>query len=123
MAKRKKVVDVARQRGTSVDDVLARLKRVGVDGIDAQAEVDEADVERAYAAPQGQPAVNRPSGARPGGAGKRRRVVIDAGASRRGPGPQLTGATGAAGAARPSRPRSAPRRSLPGRSRCPRGRT
>ncbi|HJW75729.1 MAG TPA: translation initiation factor IF-2 [Thermoleophilia bacterium] len=89
MAKKKRVADIARQRGTSVDDVLARLKRVGVDVVDGQVEVDEDDVERAYAAPQSTPGPSRPAGARPGGpGGKRRRVVIDAGASRRGPGPQ-----------------------------------
>jgi translation initiation factor IF-2 len=89
MAKKKRVADIARQRGTSVDDVLARLKRVGIDLADGQVEVDEEDVERAYAAPQGAPSAGRPGGARPGGSGgKRRRVVIDAGASRRGPGPQ-----------------------------------
>ena len=89
MAQKKRVVDIARQRGATVDDVLARLKRIGIDGIDAQALVDEDDVERAYAAPQAPPAANRPGNVRPGGGGgKRRRVVIDAGASRRGPGPQ-----------------------------------
>src|SRR5450756_2416180 len=64
MAQKRKVSDIATQRGTSVDDVLAHLKK-------------------AYAAPAG--GVRRRAG---GPGGKRRRVIIDAGASRRGGGPQ-----------------------------------
>ncbi len=80
MAKKTKVSEVARQRGTSVEDVLAHLKRTGVVA-GAEDEVEDAAVERAYAAP----AHRRPRSGAPGG--HRRRVIIDAGASRRG-GPQ-----------------------------------
>jgi translation initiation factor IF-2 len=81
MVKKTKVSDVARQRGTTVDDVLARLKRTGVVVTGPDDEVEDTAVERAYAAP----AHRRPRSGAPGG--HRRRVIIDAGASRRG-GPQ-----------------------------------
>jgi translation initiation factor IF-2 len=78
MAKKTRVSDIARQRGTSVDDVLAHLKRTGVTASGADDEIDDDAVERAYATP----AHRRPRSSPPGG--HRRRVIIDAGASRRG---------------------------------------
>ena len=85
MAKRRKVSEIATQRGTSVDDVLAHLKKAGIEVIDGEVSVDEQAIERAYAAsPAGPPRRPRPAAA----GGKRRRVIIDAGASRRGAGPQ-----------------------------------
>jgi translation initiation factor IF-2 len=82
MAKRK-VSDIATQRKTSVDDVLAHLKKAGIEVVDGEVSVDDEAIEKAYAAPQGG-AVRRRSGGGP--AGKKRRVIIDAGASRRGGG-------------------------------------
>ena len=83
MAKRK-VSDIATQRKTSVDDVLAHLKKAGIEVVDGEVNVDDEAIEKAYAAPAGG-AVRRRSGGGP--AGKKRRVIIDAGASRRGGGP------------------------------------
>ena len=83
MAKRK-VSDIATQRKTSVDDVLAHLKKAGIEVVDGEVDVDDAAIEKAYATPAGG-AVRRRSGG--GTAGKKRRVIIDAGASRRGGGP------------------------------------
>ncbi|MGZ4198764.1 MAG: hypothetical protein ACXVP1_01100, partial [Thermoleophilia bacterium] len=78
------VAEIAQQRGTTVADVLAHLRRAGVELAAGQLEVDEDVVDKAYAQPTG--GAHR---ARPGGGGnRRRRVVIDAQASRRGPGPQ-----------------------------------
>jgi len=78
VAKKSKVADIAQRRGTSVDDVLAHLKRAGVTATDAEDTVDDAVVEKAYAS-----AHRRPTrGGRTGG--RKRRVVIDAQASRRG---------------------------------------
>jgi translation initiation factor IF-2 len=84
MAKNRKVSDIATQRGTSVDDVLAHLKKAGIEVVDGEVNVDEEAIEKAYAAPAGGGVRRRAGG--PGG--KRRRVIIDAGASRRGGGPQ-----------------------------------
>ncbi len=84
MAKRRRVADIAQQRGTSVDDVLAHLKKAGIEVTEGHVNVDEEAIERAYATPAGP---RRSRGAPPAG-GRRRRVVIDAGASRRGGGPQ-----------------------------------
>ena len=81
MAKKRKVSDIATQRGTSVDDVLAHLKKAGIEVVDGEVSVDEEAIEKAYAAPSGGSAVRRRSGG--GQAGKKRRVIIDAGASRR----------------------------------------
>ncbi len=83
MAKNRKVSEIATQRGTSVDDVLAHLKKAGIEVVDGEVSVDEEAIEKAYAAPAG--GVRRRAG---GPGGKRRRVIIDAGASRRGGGPQ-----------------------------------
>jgi len=77
VAGKKTVADIARRRGTSVDDVLAHLKRAGVEISGGEVEVDEDAVERAYAAAAS--SARRPRA----GGGKRRRVVIDAQASRR----------------------------------------
>jgi len=80
----KPVAEVARQRNTTVEDVLTHLKRAGMELADGQTEVDEDIVDKAYAQTS-----SAPRRARPGGAGgRRRRVVIDAQASRRGSGPQ-----------------------------------
>ncbi|HTX67963.1 MAG TPA: translation initiation factor IF-2 [Thermoleophilia bacterium] len=84
MAKKRKVSEIATQRGTSVDDVLAHLKKAGIEVVDGEVSVDEEAIEKAYATPQGGGAVRRRSGGGP--AGKKRRVIIDAGASRRGGG-------------------------------------
>ncbi|MBN2203821.1 MAG: translation initiation factor IF-2 N-terminal domain-containing protein, partial [Thermoleophilia bacterium] len=81
MAKKRKVSDIARQRGTSVDDVLAHLKKAGIEVVDGEVSVDEEAIEKAYAGAT--PAPRR----RGGQGGRRRRVIIDAGAARRG-GPQ-----------------------------------
>ena len=83
MAKKRKVSEIATQRGTSVDDVLAHLKKAGIEVVDGEVNVDEEAIEKAYTAPAG--GVRRRAG---GPGGKRRRVIIDAGASRRGGGPQ-----------------------------------
>jgi translation initiation factor IF-2 len=83
MAQKRKVSDIATQRGTSVDDVLAHLKKAGIEVVDGEVNVDDEALEKAYAAPAG--GVRRRAG---GSGGKRRRVIIDAGASRRGGGPQ-----------------------------------
>ncbi len=79
MTRKRKVTDIASQRGTSVDDVLAHLKRAGIEVVDGEVSVDEEAIEKAYAASTAGP--RRPR-ANPGG--RRRRVIIDAGASRRG---------------------------------------
>lgn len=50
MAKKFKVSDIARQRGTSVDDVLAHLKKAGIEVVDGEVNVDEEAIEKAYAA-------------------------------------------------------------------------
>jgi len=84
VANRRKVADIAQQRGTSIDDVLAHLKKAGIEVTEGHVNVDEEAIERAYATPAGP---RRSRGAPPAG-GRRRRVVIDAGASRRGGGPQ-----------------------------------
>jgi len=83
MATKRKVSDIATQRKTSVDDVLAHLKKAGIEVVDGAVEIDDEAIEKAYAAPAG--GVRRRAG---GPGGKRRRVIIDAGASRRGGGPQ-----------------------------------
>jgi translation initiation factor IF-2 len=81
VAKKRKVSDIARQRGTSVDDVLAHLKKAGIEVVDGEVNVDEEAIEKAYTTAA--PAPRR----RGGQGGRRHRVIIDAGASRRG-GPQ-----------------------------------
>ncbi len=79
----KPVAEVARERNTTIEDVLVHLKRAGMELADGQTEVDEDIVDKAFATTS-----SGPRRARPGGAGnRRRRVVIDAQASRRGPGP------------------------------------
>jgi translation initiation factor IF-2 len=83
MANKRKVSDIATQRKTSVDDVLAHLKKAGIEVIDGEVDIADEAIEKAYAAPGG--GVRRRAG---GPGGKRRRVIIDAGASRRGGGPQ-----------------------------------
>lgn len=82
MAKKRKVSEIAAQRGTSVDDVLAHLKKAGIEVLDGEVSVDESAIERAYATSGGGTAASR---RRAGGAAgsKRRRVIIDADASRR----------------------------------------
>jgi translation initiation factor IF-2 len=85
--KRTRVSDIAKQRNSSVDDVLAHLKTAGIEVVDGHVTVDDDVIEKAYTtAPAAAPRRSRP--APPGAGGKRRRVVIDAGASRRGGGPQ-----------------------------------
>src|SRR5450756_657424 len=79
MAQKRKVSDIATQRGTSVDDVLAHLKKAGIEVVDGEVNVDDEALEKAYATPAG--GVRRRAG---GPGGKRRRVIIDAGAARRG---------------------------------------
>ena len=83
MATKRKVSDIATQRKTSVDDVLAHLKKAGIEVVDGEVNVEDEALEKALAAPAG--GVRRRAG---GPGGKRRRVIIDAGASRRGGGPQ-----------------------------------
>ena len=78
----KPVAEVARERNTTIEDVLVHLKRAGMELADGQTEVDEDIVDKAFATTS-----SSPRRARPGGGGnRRRRVVIDAQASRRGPG-------------------------------------
>jgi len=60
MAKRK-VSDIATQRKTSVDDVLAHLKKAGIEVVDGEVSVDDEAIEKAYAATGGG-AVRRRSG-------------------------------------------------------------
>jgi len=84
MADKRKVSDIATQRKTSVDDVLAHLKKAGIEVAEGEVAVDDATLDKALAVPGGG-AVRRRSG---GPGGRRRRVIIDAGASRRGGGPQ-----------------------------------
>ena len=60
MAKRK-VSDIATQRKTSVDDVLAHLKKAGIEVVDGEVNVDDEAIEKAYTAPAGG-AVRRRSG-------------------------------------------------------------
>jgi len=86
MARQRKVSDIASQRGTSVDDVLAHLKKAGIEVVDGEVSVDDEAIEKAYTAASA--AGPRRPRANPGG--HRRRVIIDAGASRRG-GPQAGG--------------------------------
>ncbi len=82
----KPVAEVARERNTTIEDVLVHLKRAGMELADGQTEVDEDIVDKAFATTSSGARRARPGG---GGAGnRRRRVVIDAQASRRGPGPQ-----------------------------------
>jgi translation initiation factor IF-2 len=83
MATKRKVSDIATQRKTSVDDVLAHLKKAGIEIVDGEVTVEDEAIDKALAAPAG--GVRRRAG---GPGGKRRRVIIDAGASRRGGGPQ-----------------------------------
>jgi translation initiation factor IF-2 len=83
MATKRKVSDIATQRKTSVDDVLAHLKKAGIEVVDGEVNVEDEAIDKALAAPAG--GVRRRAG---GPGGKRRRVIIDAGASRRGGGPQ-----------------------------------
>jgi len=83
MATKRKVSDIATQRKTSVDDVLAHLKKAGIEVVDGEINADDEAIEKAYTAAAG--GVRRRAG---GPGGKRRRVIIDAGASRRGGGPQ-----------------------------------
>ncbi len=83
MANKRKVSDIATQRKTSVDDVLAHLKKAGIEVIDGEIDVADETLDKAIAASGGS-VRRRPSG--PGA--KRRRVIIDAGASRRAGGPQ-----------------------------------
>src|SRR5664280_2026497 len=85
MTAKRKVSDIATKRGTSVDDVLAHLKKAGIEVVDGEVSVDDEAIEKAYAAASGG-AVRRRAGGPTGG--KKRRVIIDAGASRRGGGPQ-----------------------------------
>src|SRR5665647_2099441 len=43
MAQKRKVSDIATQRGTSVDDVLAHLKKAGIEVVDVDLPVDDLD--------------------------------------------------------------------------------
>jgi len=83
MADKRKVSDIATQRKISVDDVLAHLKKAGIEVVEGEVAVDDATLDKALAGSSA--AVRRRSG---GPGGRRRRVIIDAGASRRGGGPQ-----------------------------------
>jgi translation initiation factor IF-2 len=84
MADKRKISDIATQRKISVDDVLAHLKKAGIEVVEGEITVDDATLDRVLAGPAGG-AVRRRAG---GPGGKKRRVIIDAGASRRGGGPQ-----------------------------------
>ena len=53
MAKRK-VSDIATQRKTSVDDVLAHLKKAGIEVVDGEVNVDDEAIEKAYTTTCGQ---------------------------------------------------------------------
>ena len=65
MAKKRKVSDIATQRKTSVDDVLAHLKKAGIEVVDGEVNVDEEAIEKAYAAPAGGPCAGAPAAGRP----------------------------------------------------------
>src|SRR5204863_5349405 len=112
---KKRVHEIAKERGISSKEVIAALQKAGLDVKAAASSVDENDIARAFngggdAAPapaqtaerpaqqaqppqQQQPRPQRPTRAAPqrdggGGGGRRRRVVIDSQASRRPQGPQ-----------------------------------
>jgi translation initiation factor IF-2 len=94
MAGKKPIAEIAAQRGKSVEDVLTTLKGAGVEAEGGDALVDEEVVEGAYAAVKA-PTASR---TRPAATGStRRRVVIDAQASRRGPGSQQSDRRGRRG--------------------------
>jgi translation initiation factor IF-2 len=84
MADKRKIADIATQRKISVNDVLAHLKKAGIEVVEGEITVDDATLDRVLAGPAGG-AVRRRAG---GPGGKKRRVIIDAGASRRGGGSQ-----------------------------------
>ena len=84
MAKKRKVSDIATQRKTSVDDVLAHLKKAGIEVVDGEVDVDDEAIDKAYRGARGGACAAAAGG--PGG--KRAASIIDAGASRRGGGPQ-----------------------------------
>src|SRR5688572_13482996 len=115
MAK-KRVHEIAKEKGMSSKDVLAVLQRAGIDVKAAASSVDEAEIERAFSAkngggdaaaaaapkeaapapeakaptkpaPRPQRPVRSDAGDGGGAAGRRRRVVIDSQASRRQQGP------------------------------------
>ncbi|HMK92753.1 MAG TPA: translation initiation factor IF-2, partial [Thermoleophilia bacterium] len=85
MAGKKPIADIAKQRGVTIDDIRTHLKRAGFQLAEGEQNVDEDLVERAYAASSSGQRRSRPGG---GPGNRRRRVVIDAQASRRGPGGQ-----------------------------------
>ena len=77
MAKNRKVSDIATQRGTSVDDVLAHLKKAGIDVVDGEVSVDEEAIEKAYAAPSGSAAGGGQLAIQPGPRrGEKHRIVV-----------------------------------------------
>ncbi|HEX5910937.1 MAG TPA: translation initiation factor IF-2 [Thermoleophilaceae bacterium] len=104
MAK-KRVHEIAKERGIPSKEVLATLQAAGLDVKAAASSVDERDIARAFNPSAQEAASEEPSGngdsasadapaaQRPtrteggGGSAKRRRVVIDSQASRRAPGP------------------------------------
>ena len=104
MAK-KRVHEIAKERGIPSKEVLATLQAAGLDVKAAASSVDERDIARAFNPAAQEATTEEPSGngdsakadapaQRPtrnegggGGGGKRRRVVIDSQASRRSPGP------------------------------------
>ncbi len=111
MAK-KRVHEIAKERGIPSKEVLATLQAAGLDVKAAASSVDERDIARAFnpsaqeaateepsgngdgaaaTAKDGAPAQQRPTRTEAGGGGgaggRRRRVVIDSQASRRAPGP------------------------------------
>ncbi len=105
MAK-KRVHEIAKERGIPSKEVLTVLQAAGLDVKAAASSVDEGDIKRAFDGPQepvaqpeaagngdapangaaARPARTRPEAA-PGAGGKRRRVVLHPPASRRPPGP------------------------------------
>ena len=84
MTTKRKVTDIATQRKTSVDDVLAHLKKAGIEVVNGEIDVADETLDKAIAPPAG----NVRRRATGNVAGKRRRVIIDAGASRKAGGPR-----------------------------------
>ena len=61
----KPVAEVARERTTTIEDVLAHLKRAGMELADGQTEVDEDIVDKAFATTSSGARRARPGGGRP----------------------------------------------------------
>ncbi len=61
----KPVAEVARERNTTIEDVLVHLKRAGMELADGQTEVDEDIVDKAFATTSSGPAGRVPGAVAP----------------------------------------------------------